>query len=580
LAAPVSAFLARDFRVASKGPYSYMFIKYINTLKHLKAVQFYGRLWHMLYRPARPSSFCVNLRPISGAFTRFEYRQNSISESCVFDLLCEKGALEEIGWVGDQRSMLWRYNQHYFDDLNACGSGERRVLHRFVIDHWIGENKFGEGCGWDSYPTSLRIVNWIKLHLKYRELSGNALESLFEQSHWLSGRLEYHLLGNHLFANAKALVFAGLFFEGSAAETWFSKGSSIVLKELNRQILADGGHFELSPMYHSIILEDILDLINVLSCYELGVKGQDDFLTSLLGQVPKMLQWLDSMTHPNDEIGFFNDATLNVAPTLSQLVHYRGLLAQNKIAIKLDDINASEHIASKTLSCKLLDASGYVRVDLPGANAILDVGKVGPEYLPGHAHADTLSFELTISKTRVLVNSGVSLYVVGQERLRQRGTAAHNTCIVGDVDSSEVWSAFRVSRRAYPFDLKIDKAEERAVKIECSHDGYRRLTGRPMHKRVWAFEGECLVVEDWLEGKAHNCKARYHLHPDLTIVNTHDCSRGEIFLGSKAIAEWIVELGEAMILKSSFHPALGVTQENICLQINLNESRSRLRIIW
>ena len=38
---------------------------------------------------------------------------------------------------------------------------------------------------------------------------------------------------------------------------------SILKKELSEQILPDGGHYELSPMYHSIILEDILDLHNI-----------------------------------------------------------------------------------------------------------------------------------------------------------------------------------------------------------------------------------------------------------------------------------------------------------------------------
>ena len=80
--------------------------------------------------------------------------------------------------------------------------------------------------------------------------------------------------------------------------------------------------------------------------------------------------------------------------------------------------------------------------------ALLDVAPVGPDYLPGHAHADTLSFELSLFGQRVLVNSGTSQYEAGPERSRQRGTAAHNTVIVDGHDSSEVWAGFRVARRA------------------------------------------------------------------------------------------------------------------------------------
>ena len=70
-------------------------------------------------------------------------------------------------------------------------------------------------------------------------------------------------MGNHVFANAKALVYAGLFFDGIEANDWLAKGMKILVKECNEQILPDGGHFELSPMYHAIVLEDILDLINI-----------------------------------------------------------------------------------------------------------------------------------------------------------------------------------------------------------------------------------------------------------------------------------------------------------------------------
>ncbi len=70
-----------------------------------------------------------------------------------------------------------------------------------------------------------------------------------------------------MLANAKALVFAGLWFEGPEADRWLETGLSIYARELPEQILDDGAHFELSPMYHAIILEDLLDLINVGRTY-------------------------------------------------------------------------------------------------------------------------------------------------------------------------------------------------------------------------------------------------------------------------------------------------------------------------
>jgi hypothetical protein len=60
--------------------------------------------------------------------------------------------------------------------------------------------------------------------------SAECVHSLAVQARHLSRRLEYHLLGNHLFANAKALVFAGLFFQGDEADAWLADGHGDILR--------------------------------------------------------------------------------------------------------------------------------------------------------------------------------------------------------------------------------------------------------------------------------------------------------------------------------------------------------------
>lgn len=65
-------------------------------------------------------------------------------------------------WNNAQRELLWSCNLHYFDDLCAAGAAERADRHGALIARWIEENPAGHGCGWESYPLSLRIVNWIK----------------------------------------------------------------------------------------------------------------------------------------------------------------------------------------------------------------------------------------------------------------------------------------------------------------------------------------------------------------------------------------------------------------------------------
>ena len=122
-----------------------------------------------------------------------------------------------MGW-SRRKSKLWRYNQHYFDDLNAEQAVDRVEWHRELLNDWISNNPPFKGNGWEPYPTSLRLVNWIKWALSGVELPAYYLESMVLQARWLERRIEWHLLGNHLFANAKALVFVGTYFSGPEAD--------------------------------------------------------------------------------------------------------------------------------------------------------------------------------------------------------------------------------------------------------------------------------------------------------------------------------------------------------------------------
>ena len=84
---------------------------------------------------------------------------------------------------------------------------------------------------------------------------------------------------------------------------------------------------------------------------------------------------------------------------------------------------------------------------------IADVADIGPDYIPGHGHADVLSFELSLFGKRVIVNSGISTYELSEDRYKQRSTELHSTITIDNKNSSEVWGGFRVANRAKVFDI-------------------------------------------------------------------------------------------------------------------------------
>ena len=508
-------------------------------------------------------------------------REPSLVSPRIFNFLEVMGDLDYVGWDGVERQKLWRYNQHYFDDLNAKNACERSDWHRALMLNWVKKNFPGIGCGWDPYPTSLRIINWIKWSLAGNKLPKECIQSLAVQARWLEKRLEKHLMGNHLFANAKALIFAGLFFEGEEAKRWLRCGLRISSREINEQILDDGSQFELSTMYQALVLEDLLDLFNIESCFlrEMMKEGEEQVIT-LRSWIPKMVSWLRGMSHPDGEISFFNDSAIGVAPPVSELINYAKRLGFDVTSAHPFNQNPKANLNESFFKVLHLKNSGYIRVESDDAVTLLDVAKIGADYLPGHGHADTLSFELSLFGRRLLVNSGTSCYESGKDRLRQRGTAAHNTVIVNGKDSSEVWDSFRVARRAYPFGLMMEFVDRRCLKIQCTHDGYRRLKGNYLHKRKWLFGEQTLVIEDEVLGNPISAEARFHLHPQaLTLINP-GLSFGDIILEGERKIFWSVEEGIPRIELTSYHPRFGVSQKNQCIIINLKNGKSRLILDW
>ena len=464
------------------------------------------------------------------------------------------------GWQAPQLSYLLRYNLHYFDDLNAAGCGQRRDRHAPLIERWVAENPPAAGVGWEPYPTSLRMVNWVKWALAGNELPNTAVHSLAIQARQMRRRMEHHLLGNHLFSNAKALVHAGCYFDGPEARSWRTTGLAVIARELNEQILTDGGQFERSPMYHALAFEDLLDLLNLARVFPSCI--QPAVAKAWAEVASRMWRWLRVMCHPDGEVSHFNDSVRGVAPAPRELDAYAQRLGLAEPA----PLQSVEH----------LPESGYIRLQCGEAVLLIDVAAIGPDYLPGHAHADTLSFELSMGKERVLVNSGIDRYGVDAERLRQRGTAAHNTVSVNGLDSSEVWSGFRVARRARPEALSVTQDGE-AVSVECAHGGYRRLPGRVTHHRRWRLSHEGLEVRDRLEGDFAGAQAHYHLAPAVE-AGPND----GLMIGPQRVARWEVSGGQADWVQSRYHPQFGLALPSRQLTVAIDsQSRSAtLHLRW
>ena len=533
-----------------------------NTLRYLKWQQIYFRLVRKLIKPRVTESFQGPKPKRSKTWEHLPLYGNKIDSQLETCFLNHTKKLDLPGdWNNESPSKLWVYNLHYFEDLLSDNAEEKHNFHLQLLNSWVDQNPVGCGNGWEPYPTSLRIVNILKAWLGGLELDQKLLSSVFAQASFLSNDLEKHLLGNHYFVNLKALLFAGVIFENTR---WLSIAEKGLLSEIPEQILEDGANFELSPMYHSLILVDMLDMLNLSRAYPTQVSGK--LVSQLEYYMPKMLAFMESMTHSDGGVSFFNDSADGIAPTKAKIEIYAEQLG---FGISPLDFSKPQIIDNAN--------SGYICATAAGSKLIFDASAVGPDYIPGHAHADTLSFELSIGLERVFVNSGISEYGLSPKRLNQRKTAAHNTVEVDGKDSSQVWSGFRVANRAEINLRHTEQKNDRIIEIIASHNGYKSLFDGCIHTRKLTFSENSLIISDSLQGTFKYAKSRFYFHPDLIISLQDNLLRIE---GAEFILHSNLEGKVASLVDSFWYPEFGLEVPNKMLLLDFDINQLDIQFAW
>ncbi len=457
-----------------------------NTIIHLKPKQIIYRVYRKLIK--------THISQV------VSYKQRArIKQLIDFPIKNTTFLLDEIlkpsDWNRIDRSKLYLYQLHYFDFIHTLSQLDARHL----CYRWIDENPVGMGNGWEPYPISQRIINWVKWLVQNDEQDEEILTSLYLQSRYLFKNIEYHLLGNHLFANAVALIFSGLFFCDEESQKWLQKGKEIFLHEVEEQILEDGGHFERAPMYHAKMLSDVLDVSNMFNSTPVvrhPCTCGDPWFAKLPELMKKMQYFLSSMTFPDGEVAYFNDSVKGFYFNEAVLKNYA-----KKLGFEYQSIQKSSYYPE----------TGFVRLQNQQVILLADIGSVGPSYIPGHAHAESLSFEMAYNGRRVLVNTGVTTYEENKKRLDERSTRAHNCLVIDGKNSSQVWKSFRVGKRAKVIEQSVDLNN---LCVTAAHDGYKKI----IHERKWQLKENHLIIQDKLSGQGeHLVELYFYFHPEVAV---------------------------------------------------------------
>ena len=417
---------------------------YANTVKSMKPSQVYYRIRKMLQLDCsigrKVTSDVSKVVPIATveeldydpAFLR-RFSADELLDDIVTFLHSSKKFHWNDKWHFDDKSALWNFNLHYFEFLFSLVDAYRKTSDKKYLEKsietirgWINQNpQSGGGEGWSPYTIDLRLTNWLGYYAAVHTELDDDFQSLFinsvhEQYDFLSRHLEKDILGNHYFEDLKVLVLCALFFND---EPVLHTALKVFKAECKEEILPDGMHFELSPMYHNLVFEGVIRVAMALKD-----RGVDD--CEVDGYLQPMLDAAWSLEEGLDRIPLFNDAGNNVAKSLQALVS-----ACKKY------FNITPEYKSRFAD------SGFYIFKLNDWKLIVDAGRPGPAYIPGHAHCDAMSFELFKAGKPVIVNCGTYAYQC-KERGFFRSTAAHNTVMVNDTEQSQCWGAFRMAKRS------------------------------------------------------------------------------------------------------------------------------------
>ena len=540
----------------------------LNTLKYLKPKQlaffiirrkFAAKTISVAQRASMNSalSLCppiaVNNRLLaSGHIAFLNYQQ-------VFDI-------DDIEWCPQEVSRLWRYNLHYFDYLrDASFAAEKKQT---ILNSWISLNAQNTQPGWEPFTCSLRIVNWVFYLNKNASLaSQEIIDSLYLQALWLERNDEKHILANHYFENIKALLFAGCFFHNQNMADknparWLRFAEQEIIQQLHEQTLKDGGHYERSPQYHCLMLENYLDIYNLT--HSNSSLFDNNFIKQLKRFSISGLDFINEIVFPDKSIPLFNDSAFDVAPSVVSLNQYAN-----------DLFGYQYHITDVAHAIEMHD-SGLYGLRTNNDMLLMDCGDIGPSYQPGHTHCDFLSYELMLSNRRLVVDTGVFEYEPGQLRQHVRSTHAHNTVSVDGGEQSEIWGEFRVARRAKKHYGHVH-VEGESIKISGAFSGFygKTWSWRPRFKhqrninvKLVKDAVDSVDIVDTLFGEGQqDVESFVHIHPDFELESV-DEKNIKILLDNVLFAMLEVNSDcRYRIKKTIYCPEFGLKHDIDCIVI-------------
>jgi uncharacterized heparinase superfamily protein len=400
---------------------------------------------------------------------------------------------------------VWRRQMASFawlDTLRAFGGAQARQFARHVALAWFTDTAAYDSFTWSSDVLAARLRRCL-MNSAFLETNIDALfrahlfRPLNREAEHLSRALPDGLNGAELLKASIALMLAGILLP--QGEKWLRKGSLLLDRELQAQILPDGGHIERSPAIMLDLLQHLLDLHHALMLT--GHKLPDQ----LLATIGSLASALKLLTHPDGGLALFNDSTEGKSPVVLLAI----MRADAATGVEARDLVQLPH-------------TGFQRMVAGKSVLIADTGAPAPHGLDRHAHAGTLSFEFSHGGERFIVNCGAHP-IAPEWREVLRATAAHSTLVVDDTNSSMLLppdGSYGGGLALTPRSVVVRReATDSGQWLDARHNGYEEPFDLVHRRRLFLTpDGLELIGEETLTGSGgRSFTLRFHLHPGVQV---------------------------------------------------------------
>jgi len=446
-----------------------------------------------------------------------------------------------IRWRDAGASPLWLYQLQYLGCVADLARTGRVGDAAKIVASWRAEFEGRwDATAWHPYPASIRFVNLCvaaSVAGGFEALGPGVAKLAAVHAAYVLNHVERDVRGNHILENARALLWAGRVFKGGAAGECDRAARSIFGAEIPEQVLPDGGHFEMSPMYHCIVMRELMEVRALLG-------DRDPLVTEhVTPALRRMGEFLAGVLCPDGDIPLLGDSVRNFGPPPAALLRLVGVTPTQWTGVRSFADTGLHVLRSQRIW------------------AIFDAGPVCPNYLPAHGQADTLTVEVWVDGVCVVADPGVFDYS-GPQRAWGRSSRAHSTATIDDEDSSEVYSNFRVGGRAEVVSTGVVESGDEVV-ARMRPAGAK--DGGSISRSVRLF-GESLTIEDTARGYPdRSLVSSLHLAPENRFLLAPGSSAHRTKSACSQVAE-ISAASEATVESGTLSREFGRIEESTILR--------------